>query len=353
MKRREFCAMAVVLGGSSLAGCVQDAPRTGGNGPIPGSGTGTAGNSPAAASNTIKTKGAGERLKVAVVPKGTTHEFWQTVKKGAEAAGQEFNCEILWNGPKAETDIQDQIDIIKGYVTQGIDGAAIAATDKVTLVDTVKELQSQGLAVVTIDSGIEPDISSSFIATDNVAAARLAADELARIIGKKGKVAVLSFLKGAATSDQREQGFLEGIKAYPDIQVVATEETKSDSAKAQEKLETILTSHADLAGVFAANEPNVVGAASALAGRKLVGKVKLVGFDASQAEIQSLEKGECQAVIVQDPFKMGYEGVKAIAQLVRGEGTPDKRIDTGAKVVTPENMKTPEMEKLLYPMGKK
>lgn len=349
MKRRQFCAMAAVLGGASLVGCVQDVPQTGGNGPT----APTGGNAPATTSIPIKTKGADERLKVAVVPKGTTHEFWQTVKKGAEAAGQEFNCEILWNGPKAETDIQDQIDIIKGYVAQGIDGAAIAATDKVTLVDTVKELQGQGLAVVTIDSGLAEDISSSFIATDNVAAAKLAADELARLIGKKGKVAILTFLKGAATSDEREQGFLEGIKAYPDIQVVATEETKSDSSKAQQILETLLTAHPDLAGVFAANEPNVVGATGALAARKMVGKVKLVGFDASQAEIEALEKGECQAVVVQDPFKMGYEGVKAVAQLVRGQGTPPKRIDTGAKVVTPENMNTPEMEKLLYPLGKK
>ncbi len=347
MKRRQFCSLALVLGTTALTGCVQDAeqPSTGGGS--------SASNSPSASPAAIKTKGADERLKIAVVPKGTTHEFWQTIKAGADAAGQEFNCEILWNGPKRETDIQDQIDIIRGYASQGVDGVALAATDKTALVDTVKELQSKGIAVVTIDSGIDQEISSSFIATDNVAAARQAADELARIIGKKGKVAVLSFLKGAATSDEREQGFKEGIAAFSDIEVVTVEYTDSDSAKAQDKMETILTQHPDLAGVFASNEPNVVGAASALQSRKLAGKVKLIGFDASQAEIKAMEQGECQGVVVQDPFKMGYEGVKALAQLLRGQGTPERRIDTGAKVVTPENMKSAEMEKLLYPLGKK
>lgn len=290
-----------------------------------------------------------QRLRIAVVPKGTTHQFWQTVHAGALAAGREVNAEILWNGPKRETDIQDQIDIITTFASQGVDGIALAATDKKALVRTVQELERKGIPVVTIDSGIEPDISRCFVATDNVAAAAKAAEEMARLLGGKGKVAVLSFLKGAATSDEREQGFLDRIRAYPDIRVVAVEYTDSDSAKARDKMETLLTQHPDLAGVFASNEPNVVGAAGVIKERNLSGKVKLVGFDASEPEIEYLKEGVVQALIVQDPFRMGYEGVRTVARILRGEGTPPRRIDTGATVVTRANMDQPEVRKLLYP----
>lgn len=296
-------------------------------------------------------KGPNDPLKIAVVPKGTTHQFWQTIKAGAEAAGKEVNAEILWNGPKSETEIQDQIDILNNYASQGVDGVALAATDKNSLVKTVEDLEGRKIPVVTIDSGVASDRPRSFIATDNVAAARLAAQELGKLVGGKGKVAVISFLKGAATSDEREQGFLEGIKEFPGITVLPPVETRSDSAKAREQMETLLAAHPDLVGVFASNEPNVVGAAGVLAERKLTGKVKLVGFDASDPEIRYLKDGVVQALIVQDPFRMGYEGVKALAQIARGQGTPQKRIDTGAKVVTRDNMETPEIHKLLYPLG--
>lgn len=339
MKHRAFYLLA--LSALAVTGCVRETEQA-------------ATNTPAAAPSKTPstTKGPNDRLKIAVVPKGTTHEFWQTIKAGADAAGQEVNAEILWNGPKKETEIQDQIDIVRNYASQGVDGVALAATDKFALVETVKDLESKGIPVVTIDSGIEPDTSRSFIATDNVAAAALAAKEMGKLLGGKGKYAVLSFLKGAGTSDEREQGFLDGIKEFPGMEKVAVEYTDSDSAKAQDKMETILTQHPDLAGVFASNEPNVVGAASALASKNLAGKVRLFGFDASKAEIEYLKSGTVQGVVVQNPFKMGYEGVKALAQIARGQGAPPKRIDTGATVVTKANMDQPEVHKLLYPLEK-
>lgn len=344
-----FHYMAAAIAVLGLTGCVRDAgssaptpvPEPPGRAvPLPGATS--AGVAPGAA--------AGERLKIAVVPKGTTHQFWKTVKAGADAAGAELNAEVLWNGPKAETDIQDQVDIIKGFATQGVNGVALAATDKSALVKTVQELEAKKIPVVTIDSGIEPDVSRSFIATDNVAAAGLAAQELGRLLGGKGKVAVLSFMKGAGTSDQREEGFLKGIKAFPGITVVGTEYSNSDSEKARQRMETMLTQHPDLAGVFASNEPNVIGAGGVLEERKLAGKVKLVGFDAAESEIQYLEKGVVQALIVQDPFKMGYEGVRVLVELIRSSKAPGKRLDTGARVVTRQNMQEPEIHKVLFPL---
>jgi len=292
----------------------------------------------------------GAELEIAVIPKGTTHQFWQTIRAGAEAAGKELNAKILWNGPKAETDIEDQKNIVKAYASQGVDGICLAATDKNSLSITVDEIQKQNIPVVTIDSGIEPDHSRSFVATDNVAAARLAAKEMGRLLGGKGKVAVISFLKGAGTSDEREQGFLEGIREFSGIKVLPPVETKSDSARAREQMETLLTQHPDLAGVFASNEPNVVGAAGVLKEKKLGGKVKMVGFDASDPEITFLKEGLVQVLVVQDPFKMGYEGVKALVQILRKTSTPPRRVDTGATVVTADNLTQPEIHKLLYPL---
>lgn len=348
MYLRHACLLGLAV--VTLAGCVQET-NTAGNAPSinapPGNGPGIA-----PAFTPAKIKSPGEELKIAVVPKGTTHQFWQTIKAGAEAAGKEVNARILWNGPKSETDVKDQIDIINGFANQGADGVALAATDKSSLSPVVDDIQKKGLPVVIIDSGIEPDHSQAYIATDNVAAARLAAQEMGRLLDGKGKVAVLSFKRGAGTSDEREQGFLEGIKQFSGITVLPVEYTDSDANKAREKMETLLTQNQDLNGVFASNEPNVKGAAGVLVDRKLVGKVKCVGFDASDAEISYLKQGVVQALVVQDPFRMGYEGVKAIAQIVRGQDTPQKRIDTGATVVTKENMTKPDVDKLLNPLKK-
>ncbi len=343
MNRLALCVVGLLA--ISLSGCVQKDESA-------STGTPAAGTPSTSAPAPSRKKGPNDRLKVAVVPKGTTHQFWQTIHAGADAAGKEMNVDVLWNGPKSETDKQDQVDMLNNFASQGVDGIAMAATDKNALAPTVDKLVGQGIPVVTIDSGVESDKPSSFIATDNVAAAGLAAEQMGKLLGGKGKVAVLSFLKGAATSDEREKGFLDGIKKFPGIQVVATEYTDSDAGKARDKMETLLTANPDLAGVFASNEPNVVGAAGALKDRKLVGKVKLIGFDASDPEIQYLKDGVVQGMVVQDPFKMGYEGVKAIAQIVRGQGAPPKRIDTGATLVTGANLSDPKVHKLLYPLEK-
>lgn len=338
---RHFLLPLIALSVSGLPGCVQKT----------GTGAGTsAGTTPPTPIESRKT--SSERLTIAVVPKGTTHEFWQTVKAGAEAAGEEFNCEILFNGPQKENDITEQIDILKNYATQGVDGIAVAATDKSSLRRPVQELLDKKIPVVVIDSAIEDDPSHSFIATDNVEAAKLAAKEMGRLLKGKGKVAIVNFKKGSGTADERERGFLEGIREFPGIQIVATEYTESDTGRAVEVTEAILTAHPDLNGIFASNEPNVTGSAQVLERKGVADRVLLVGFDPSKANNQLLEKKVVKALIAQDPFRMGYEGVKALQLLVRGEGMPLKRIDTGAKVITPENMGTPEMQKILHPLGK-
>jgi ribose transport system substrate-binding protein len=337
MSYRAACLLALA-GLAALAGCVQET-TPGGNAPA---------NAPSAA-----TKGPNDRLRVAVIPKGMTHQFWQTVKAGAEAAGKDLNAEILWQGPEDETNVRAQQDIVNRFATEGVDGIALAATDKAALSKTVDEVQAKGVPVVMIDSGIEPDNSKCFVATDNVAAARQAAEEMNRLVKGQGKVAVLSFKKGSGTSDEREQGFLEGIRQFSGITLVEPiQYTDSNAGRAQDRMETILSANADLAGVFASNEPNVLGAARVLKTRGLAGKVMLVGFDAAAGEIDYLKEGVVQALVVQDPFKMGYDGVRVLATLLRGQGQVPKRIDTGARIVTRENMTEPEIHKLLHPLEK-
>lgn len=291
------------------------------------------------------------RLRVAVVPKGTTQEFWLTVKAGADAAGKELGAEIIWNGPAKETEVAEQTAIIENLVTQKVDAIVMAACDANSLVTPVKQAIDAGIPVVTIDSGIASDDAKSFVATDNIDGARKAADALAKLMGEKGSVAVIPFVQGAATSNMREKGFKDGIAKYPGIKVVATQYSKSDVDTGMKVTENILTAHPDLAGIFAANEAGAVGCARALEQRGVAGKVKLVAFDAAPSEIDALKHGTIQALVVQNPFRMGYEGVKAAVDVIHGKSVP-KRIDTGVVVATKQNMDTPEVHKVLYPLSK-
>jgi ribose transport system substrate-binding protein len=229
----------------------------------------------------------------------------------------------------------------------------LAATDAKSLIKPVQDALSKNIPVVTIDSGLSEPISLCYIATNNVEGGRQAADALAKAIGEKGKVGLLIFLKGARSSDEREQGFIEGLRKYPNIQLVSTLDIQSDPQKALEMTLNMLNAHPDLAGIFAANEPGGVGAANALRQRKLTDKVKLVAFDASEDQIKSLNEGIIQALVVQDPFKMGYLGVKTVMKAIRKEPISEKFIDSGVVVVNKENINTESIQKLLYPQGKK
>jgi ribose transport system substrate-binding protein len=288
-----------------------------------------------------------------VVPKGTQHDFWLTVKAGAEAAGEKNGCEILWQGPASEQDINGQIKIIENFTTSGVDGMVVAACSGKDLIDPLRKAKEKGIIIATIDSGIDdPDLPITYAATDNVVGGEKAAQELARLVGETGKVTVIPFIKGAESSDEREKGFLDEIRKHPGITV--TERilySDSDVNKAVTVTENLLTGSPDLAGIFAANEPGVKGALTVVRQRGLAGKVKLVGYDASPDQIQALRDGVVQALVVQDPFKMGYEGVNAVVNAKNGAAV-EKRIDTGVAVVTPENIDTPEIQKLLSRPGK-
>jgi ribose transport system substrate-binding protein len=290
--------------------------------------------------------------KILVSPKGLVHNFWVTVKAGADSAGKELGAQVIWKGPAQETDIAGQIAIIEDYINKKIEAIVLAACDTKALNALIDRAMDNGIPVITIDSGVDDDRPLSFIATDNIKAAELAADELARLVNYKGEVALMPHVPGAATTIMREEGFKKGLAKYPDLKLVAVQYSHSDVATAMSVMENILSANPRLAGIFPTNEAGVLGTVQALMARGKIGQVKVVGFDAADDEIAALRSGSVQALIVQDPFKMGYLGVKAALEAI-AKRPIEKRIDTGVYVITKENMDTPAMRRLLYPLGDK
>ena len=291
-----------------------------------------------------------KKRTIAVIPKGTAHLFWLTVRAGAEAGAKEYGLEMEWNGPPAETDYSRQIQILDSYIARQVDGIALAATEKTALNNSLERAKAAHIPVTIFDSGVDSDNYMTFIATDNFEAGQMGARTLAKLIGGKGKVAVVMNAPGSVSTMDRERGFQETIvKEFPDIKIVATQYGMSDRAKAMAAAENILTAHPELDGIFASAEPSSVGAAQAVKGRNLSGKIKLVTFDSSDGLIDSLKEGIIQAMVVQDPFKMGHDAVKSLADKLNGQ-TPPKRVDLSARVVTKADLDKPEIKQLLNPI---
>ena len=289
------------------------------------------------------------RVEIAVIPKALSHQFWLTVKAGAEAAGAELGVKVLWQGTAKETEVDRQISIVHDMVSRGVKALVLAATDENALIPPIQQAMDQGIPVITIDSGVKSDLPLSFVATDNIAGARAAADALAKLIGEEGAVGLMPFVPGSATSEMRERGFKDGIAKYPNIDLVAVNYSMSDVAKGMDVTQDMLTAHPEIKGIFAANESGAIGAAQAIKMSGKAGVVKLVAFDAADEQIAALKEGAIQALVVQNPFKMGYLGVKAAVDALNGKPV-EKIIDTGVTVVTKDNLDEPEIQKLLYPL---
>ena len=295
----------------------------------------------------------GDQLVIAVIPKGTTHEFWQSVKAGAEKAGKEHNVKIIWQGPLREDNRTAQIDVVEKMTLRGVDGIVLAPLDEVALKTPVALAVGKGTPVVIIDSALQGKDFTSFVATDNYKGGELAAHSLAESIGKTGTVLLIRYQEGSASTMNREQGFIDVMEAeYPDVTIVGQDQYVGATASdAQPVIDTMLSRHKNsgLVGVFASNESSGRAALLALRETGDAGKIKYVCFDTSEMLNKSLAAGEVSALIVQDPVKMGYLGVETIVKHLNGEEVP-ARIDTGVTVVTAGDIDDPEMQRLLWPM---
>jgi len=291
--------------------------------------------------------GSGPALRVAVIPKGTTHVFWKSVEAGARDAGKELGVEISWKGPLKENDRAQQISIIEQFISEGVSGIVLAPLDDTALQRPVQAAGQKNIPVVIIDSALRGNDFVSFVATDNRQGGRLAGEQIAKLLNGQGKVAMLRYQEGSASTIEREEGFLEIMKKNPGLQVLV--DNRYAGATAGEAQSTALNMLDTLRGadaVFASNESTAFGMLLALRQSGLAGKVKFVGFDTSPPLIEGLKKGEIQALIAQNPRKMGYEGVKTLVSKLKGETVPP-RVDTGVAVITTENLESPEIKALL------
>lgn len=290
-----------------------------------------------------------QQRRIAVIPKGTAHVFWQSVHAGAVAAGREFHEEILWDGPPNETDYSRQLEILDSMLNRHVDGVVVAAADRTILNGSLDRAAREKIPVVVFDSGVDSTNFVSFVATNNYEAGKLGARKLAELLQGKGSIAVIQNAPGSASTMDRERGFKEAMsKEFPGIQIVAEQYSMSDRAKAMSAAENIFTAHPQLDGIFASSEPSSVGAAQAVKSRGLQGKLKFVGFDSSEGLVEDLNTGVIDALVAQDPFKMGYEAVRAVTDKLNGK-TPGKQIDLSATVITKADLEKPEIKALLHP----
>jgi ribose transport system substrate-binding protein len=289
-----------------------------------------------------------DRKKViGVIPKGQAHLFWQSVHAGAVKAARENNVEIDWNGPATETDFNGQLQIVETMINKHVDAIALAPIDKKAMVNVVERAVRQNIPVVIFDSGIDTDSYVSLVATDNYRAGELAAERIAAILKGKGKVAIVAVQVGAASTMAREQGFEDAIrKNHPGIQIVDKRYGDAEVAKSLRVAENMLTAHPDLDAFFASNESSTVGAAQALKARK--SGLKLVGFDAGPTLEADLRAGVIDSLVVQHPFKMGYEAVTSAVKAINGE-TPEKNQNLAPRLVTREDLDKPEIQAQLNP----
>jgi len=284
---------------------------------------------------------------IAVIPKATTHIFWQSVRAGALKAGEEAGVKILWSGPERETDRERQIQIIEDFLARKVLGIVLAPNDENALVPSVEKIFARNIPCAIIDSGIKTDKYVCFAATDNYAGGVIAAKRMGEILGGKGKVIVIKYVQNHDSTTNRENGFIETIeKEFAGIEIVDAEYAGDTVDAAINLTKDLLSKHPKVDGLYACNASTSVGAKQALASRKLAGKIKMVGFDAEDALVDGLKAGVIDSLVVQNPFKMGYEGVKAVLDKLEGKEVP-KRIDTGVWLVTKERLDEPEIKALL------
>lgn len=288
---------------------------------------------------------------IAVIPKGNSDLFWQSVHAGAVKAGRETGVDVLWNGPASEADYTIQIQIVDAMINRRVDAIALAPTDRQALVTVVDRAAGRKVPVVIFDSAIDTQNFVSQVATDNYKAGQLAGERMGKILDGKGKVVIVAVKPGAASTEAREKGFEDAIhQKFPGIQILDKRYGMALVAQAMTVTENMLTGHTDLDGIFASNESSTIGAAQAL--RSRAGKIKLVGFDWSPTLLDDLSSGMIDSLVIQDPFKMGYQALMAAVKHLQGEAVT-KIVDLEPRLIDRQNLNSPDVQSQLHPDLKK
>jgi ribose transport system substrate-binding protein len=293
---------------------------------------------------------ANTQLTIAVIPKGTTHSYWNSVHAGADQAAKDLNVKIIFKGPILEDDRAGQISLVEEFASGDANGIVLAPLDDTALLPSVQSAMQKKTPVVIIDSSLKGDVGKDFVCyvgTDNTAAGKIGGTELARLLGGKGKYVLLRYAVGSASTQQREDGFLSAMAENPGmVPLVKDRYGGATVDQAQAASLNLLAEIKQADGIFCPNESTTQGMLNTLEQNNLVGKIHFVGFDTNPELIEALKKGEIDALVSQDPTKMGYEGVKACVDYING--VPQQPVtDSGAQLITRDNLNTPEVQKLL------
>lgn len=295
-------------------------------------------------------------LRIAVVPKGATHEHWKRVRIGAEAAAAERRAaglpvEIIWKGPLREDDREQQVQVVEGFISQGIDGLVLAPLDSHALQRPVEEAARAGIPTVIFDSALADRSGTvSYVATDNYKGGQLAGARMAKRLGGGGRVLMLRYQEGSAATEEREQGFLDELKQHPGIEVISSDQfagaTRDTAKRASENLLNRFVNELD--GVFTPNESSTAGMLLALQDIGRAGQIAFVGFDYSASFLEPLRKGELDAFVAQHPVNMGYLSVQTMIDHLQGREVPET-VDTGVVLVTPASLNDPAIQAVINP----
>ena len=294
-------------------------------------------------------------FKIAVIPQGATHEFWRSIHAGAVKAAEDVKTQgvdvsLFWKAPLREDDREQQVQVVEGFLAQGISGIVLAPFDRRALVRPVEEARRAGIPTVVLDSGLDSDQVVSFLASDNHRGGELAAEHMARLLGGKGRVLLLRYQEGVASTEAREQGFVDRIRTYPGIELISSDQyagATRDTAKAA--AENLLNRFGQrIQGIFTPNESSTSGTLLALEDLKAAGKITFIGFDTSEAFITAMRGGALHGIVVQNPFRMGELGVRTMVEHLQGKPV-EKKVDTGVVLISRENLDAPESQQLLHP----
>jgi ribose transport system substrate-binding protein len=302
-------------------------------------------------------KGSSEKkYRIAVIPQGSTHEYWKSIHAGAMKAAEDLGkqgvqVEIIWKGPMREDDREQQVQVVEGFLAQGINGIVLAPFDKDALVRPVEEAKRAQIPTVVIDSALASQDPVSFVASNNYHGGELAAEEMGRLLNGTGKVMVLRYQEGVSSTEAREKGFLDKIKAeFPKITVLSSNQhagaTRDTAKSAAENLLDRFGN--EIQGIFTPNESSTAGTLLALEDTGRAEKIRFIGFDNSDIFVQAMKAKKLDGVVIQNPFRMGEVGVKTLVDYLQGKPI-EKSVDTGVVVVTPANLDSPESQKLLHP----
>ncbi len=299
--------------------------------------------------------GASGGLTIAVIPKGSTHDYWKALHAGADAAGKELGVTIKFKGPLKEDDKEDQIKVVEDFVTDKVNGIVLAPLDNVALAQPVADAVAAGIPVVIIDSSLKSDKYAATAMTDNYKGGQMAGEEMVKLLGGKGSVIMLRYEAGSASTMDREQGFMDVMAKNTGIKILSSNEEGGATAdSAQQKADGLLgrfknpDNSLQAQGIYCPNESTTFGMLRVLQENNWAGKVKFVGFDSSPKLLEGLTGGQIDALVVQNPFKMGHDSVATMVKIIQKKDF-DKAEDTGATLVTKANMAQPDIAKLINP----